>query len=436
MSHKTIRNSLCMYGGCPFLVVRKCDQLLLIFVEKTDQRIYMLPLGSSQPPVAISPAPPSPKSWRFAEIISGPGDEMWCIRETHADNHSVSRDLVAVSTSGNLRSLISIPSANFYAHPRLSPSLTRLCFITWSHPNMPWDSTQLHVADVDSTGHVINPRIILGGDDVSVLSPEWLNDDERIVCISDSSGWYNPWILHVSGSCSPSHLIRESAEWGVPYWLAGYTSLVPLPNDRILAAHGPPHLHRLTIVDASTASFTDIPSDYTSISHSFSVDSTRSRAFAIAAGALTPYALIELDLLDPSVSCVIDCIPPPCAPEYLPIPRPICVDGSNGRCVHAILHPATHPAYATDVAPLIVTAHGGPTSAATAALRLKFAYVAISPALSLHQFDQRVCNSVLYSCSYFTSRGFSVVDVNYAGSTGYGRAYRNLLRGQWGVRRI
>ena len=367
-------NTLRMYGGCPFLVVRRSEQLLLIFAEKSDQRLYMLPLGSGQSPVAISPPPPSPKSWRFAEIIAGPSDEFWCIREMHAEDHSVSRDLVAVSTSGNLRSLICVPSANFYAHPRLSPGGTRFCFLTWSHPNMPWDSTQLHVADVDASGHVLNPRVVMGGDEVSVLSPEWLNDDERIVCISDSSGWYNPWIVHVSGACPPSHLIQEPAEWGVPYWLAGYTSLLPLPNDRILAAHGPPHLHRLAIIDAAAASFADIPSDYTSISHSFSVDVTRNRAFAVAAGPLTPYALIEIDLPSLAVTCVIDSIRPPCAPEFLPLPRPICVSGSSGRSVHAILHPATHPAHsASGPTPLIVTAHGGPTSAATAALRLKFA---------------------------------------------------------------
>jgi hypothetical protein len=185
-----------MYGGCPFLVVRRGEQSLLIFTEKSDQRLYMLPLGSGLPPVAISPPPPSPRSWRFAEIIAGPGDEFWCIREMHAEDHSVSRDLVAVSTTGNLRSLISIPAANFYSHPRLSPNRSRLCFLTWSHPNMPWDSTHLHVADVDAGGLVTNARVILGGDDVSVLSPEWLHDDERIVCISDSSGWCRPSTLN------------------------------------------------------------------------------------------------------------------------------------------------------------------------------------------------------------------------------------------------
>lgn len=163
----------------------------------------------------------------------------------------------------------------------------------------------------------------------------------------------------------------------MPYWLAGYTSLVPLPNDKILAAHGPPHHHCLTIIDAASASFADIPSDYTSIAHSFSVDSTRSHAFAVAAGAHTPYSLIQIDLAHASVSHVIDSTLPPCAAAYLPVPRAICVSGCGGRSVHAIIHPATHPAHsANGPTPLIVTAHGGPTSAATAALRLKFACVA------------------------------------------------------------
>jgi hypothetical protein len=187
---------------------------------------------------------------------------------------------------------------------------------------------------------------------------------------------YNPWIVYVSGSCAAVHLIQESAEWGVPYWLAGYTSLIPLPNDRILAAHGPPHLHCLTVIDAAAATFADIPSDYTSITHSFSVSADRSRAYAIAAGAHTPYCLIQLDLAKAAVTSVIDSIIPPCKPEFLPVPRALCISGTGGRNVHAILHPATHPEFsAAGPAPLIVTAHGGPTSAATAALRLKFAYV-------------------------------------------------------------
>jgi hypothetical protein len=191
--------------------------------------------------------------------------------------------------------------------------------------------------------------------------------------------------VHVLGTRSPSHLIQESSEWGVPYWLAGYTSLVPLPNDRILAAHGPPHHHCLTIIDAAAATFADIPSDYSSISHSFSVNASRTRAFAVAAGAHTPYCLVELDLHQAKVTHVIDSIVPPCKPEYLPVPRPICVSGSGGRSVHAILHPATHPGYsASGATPLIVTAHGGPTSAATAALRLKFAYAAPALPARLH----------------------------------------------------
>jgi dipeptidyl aminopeptidase/acylaminoacyl peptidase len=135
-------------------------------------------------------------------------------------------------------------------------------------------------------------------------------------------------------------------------------------------------MHCLTVINAAAATFADIPSDYTSISHSFSVSADRSRAYAVAAGAHTPYSLIELDLTKAAVTHVIDSIIPPCKPEFLPVPRALCIPGTGGRDVHAILHPATHPDFsASGPTPLIVTAHGGPTSAATAALRLKFAYV-------------------------------------------------------------
>jgi len=388
------------YGGISWLGIVFQGQALLAFVNKADQRIYITePMGEPQP---LSPEPPAGQSHRYIDMIAV-GDEIWCIREVHKEGR-LERDLVALSLKrdgvGAMRSLEA--SSHFYAHPRLSADGRYLSWIAWEHPQMPWDGTELRVAEV-SNGQLVNVRVLAGDVESSCLSPEWGPNNE-LYFICDKSGWWNLWQVDLKGKLT--HLINEATEWGFPLWQLGMRALSVLPDGQVLSVHGAVDARKIVRVDPQTRATQDLTSELTDFKPSLSVSS--SKAYAVGASSKVVSQLVEIDLLTWQVSKVVTSIDAPVDASYFPKPHEISAVRSDGRKVFAILHAAHHPDFEpSEKPPLMVVVHGGPTANSSATLSMKYAY--------------------------FTSRGISVVDVNYGGSTGYGRHYRNLLRGQWGV---
>jgi dipeptidyl aminopeptidase/acylaminoacyl peptidase len=388
------------YGGISWLGFVFQGQALLAFVNKADQRIYITePMGEPQP---LSPEPPAGQSHRYIDMIAV-GDEIWCIREVHKEGR-LERDLVALSLKrdgvGAMRSLEA--SSHFYAHPRLSADGRYLSWIAWEHPQMPWDGTELRVAEV-SNGQLVNVRVLAGDVETSCLSPEWGPNNE-LYFICDKSGWWNLWQVDLKGKLT--HLINEATEWGFPLWQLGMRALSVLPDGQVLSVHGAVDARKIVRVDPQTRATQDLTSELTDFKPSLSVSS--SKAYAVGASSKVVSQLVEIDLLTWQVSKVVTSIEAPVDASYFPKPHEISAVRSDGRKVFAILHAAHHPDFEpSEKPPLMVVVHGGPTANSSATLSMKYAY--------------------------FTSRGISVVDVNYGGSTGYGRHYRNLLRGQWGV---
>ena len=383
------------YGGISWLGLLHNGKPMLAFVSKLDQRIYLTePRGE---PIAFSPEPPEGESHRYIDMIAV-GEEIWCIREVHTAA-GVQRDLVAVSQSG-LRSLES--ASHFYAHPRLSPDGRHLAWIAWEHPQMPWDGTELRVADV-LEGSLHNVRVLAGNAQTSCLSPEWGPHNE-LYFISDASGWWNLWQAGLNAPLK--HLIEDQSEWGFPLWQLGMRALSVLADGQILSVHGPVDARKIVRVNPKTGQMQDLLCNLTDFKPSLSASGHK--AYAVGSSAKVVSQLIEIDLPSWQVSKVLASIDAPIDATYFPEPHEIKVLRKAGREVFAILHAAQHPEFVPlEKPPLMVVVHGGPTANATASLSMKYAY--------------------------FTSRGISVVDVNYGGSTGYGRHYRNLLRGQWGV---
>ena len=388
------------YGGISWLGLVLDGKAMLAFVNKADQRIYITePKGEPRP---LSPESPAGQSHRYIEMIAV-GDEIWCIREVHIEGR-VERDLVALSLKpegvGSLRSLES--SSHFYAHPRLSADGRYLAWIAWEHPQMPWDGTELRVAQV-SNGQLINVRVLAGDVQTSCLSPEWApNNSLYFIC--DKSGWWNLWQVDLKGKLT--HLIEEATEWGFPLWQLGMRALSVLPDGRVLSVHGAVDARKIVRVDPQTRAMQDLNSELTDFKPSLSVSS--SKAYAVGASGKVVSELIEIDLNTWQVSNVVSSLEAPVHASFFPSPHEISAVRADGRKVFAILHAAHHPEFEpSEKPPLMVVVHGGPTANSSATLSMKYAY--------------------------FTSRGISVVDVNYGGSTGYGRQYRNLLRGQWGV---
>ena len=388
------------YGGLSWLGIVLQGHSMLAFVNKADQRIYITkPMGEPQP---LSPESPAGQSHRYIDMIAV-GDEIWCIREVHKEGR-VERDLVALSLNlkgvGALRILEA--SSHFYAHPRLSADGRYLCWIAWEHPQMPWDGTELRVAEV-SNGQLSNVRVLAGDVQTSCLSPEWGPHNE-LYFICDKSGWWNLWQVDLRGQLT--HLIEEASEWGFPLWQLGMRALSVLSDGQVLSVHGAVDARKIVRVNPSTRAMQDLDSELTDFKPSLSVSS--SKAYAVGASGKVVSQLLEIDLLSWQVSNVVTSVAAPVDARYFPKPHEISALRADGRKVFAILHAAHHPDFEpSEKPPLMVVVHGGPTANSAATLSMKYAY--------------------------FTSRGISVVDVNYGGSTGYGRHYRNLLRGQWGV---
>jgi dipeptidyl aminopeptidase/acylaminoacyl peptidase len=388
------------YGGLSWLGIVVQGHSMLAFVNKADQRIYITkPMGEPQP---LSPESPAGQSHRYIDMIAV-GDEIWCIREVHKEGR-VERDLVALSLNlkgvGALRILEA--SSHFYAHPRLSADGRYLCWIAWEHPQMPWDGTELRVAEV-SNGQLSNVRVLAGDVQTSCLSPEWGPHNE-LYFICDKSGWWNLWQVDLRGQLT--HLIEEASEWGFPLWQLGMRALSVLSDGQVLSVHGAVDARKIVRVNPSTRAMQDLDSELTDFKPSLSVSS--SKAYAVGASGKVVSQLLEIDLLSWQVSNVVTSVAAPVDARYFPKPHEISAMRADSRKVFAILHAAHHPDFElSEKPPLMVVVHGGPTANSAATLSMKYAY--------------------------FTSRGISVVDVNYGGSTGYGRHYRNLLRGQWGV---
>lgn len=393
-------------GGLSWLVTFWNGQAGLLFCEASDQRLYWKVDGGS--PIAVTPESPTGTLHRYAEMLIR-GDDIICVREI-TEGHNTSRTIISINTEGQIHVLDD--SSHFYAHLSLSPDQQKLAWSAWEHPQMPWDGTEIRVADFDAVGHLNQPRVLAGSLTESVNSPTWDGND-ALYYISDASNWWNVWHTDLHGN--NRHVAKDDSEWAKPLWIIGWNALKTLHNGHLLAERGPVGNSTLTVLNPKTGTWTDIDAgDRTSWEH-FSV--SPKSIYALGQGKQTQLELLEIDidtnnlnshnLNSHNVKVLVD-NPLPVDREYFSTAQILTSPSKNGREVHSFYYPAQNPNFeATQPSPVILTCHGGPTANVVGVANLKYAY--------------------------FTSRGFSVVDINYGGSTGYGRHYRDTLLGQWGV---
>jgi dipeptidyl aminopeptidase/acylaminoacyl peptidase len=402
------------YGGRSWLPVPAPDSTAgkaepgegaaLVFANFGDQRLYRLDPGAREP-VPITPEPAVPAAERYADYTLAPGGtEIWCVRESHRPGGAVGRALVAVRLDGRGEPRVLLRDGHFLAHPRISPDGRQLAYLTWAHPRMPWDGTELRVVDLAADGSPGEPRTVLGGPAESVLQPEWAATG-TLYAISDRSGWWNLYAVPAAGG-QPRPLCPRAEEFGGPLWQLGMSWYVPLADGRIAVRHGT-DTQAVGLLDPDNGTVVDLDLPYTAWS---SLSGGGSTLTGVAASPAGGPQLLRVDTETGKWEVLrhaVDTLPDP---AYLPVPRSQVVPGPGGRDVHVHVYPPTHPtarAPEGERPPYLVHIHGGPTSQSLAALSLGIAY--------------------------FTSRGIGVVEVNYGGSTGYGRRYRERLRGQWGV---
>lgn len=392
------------YGGGAWTVT---PDRALVFAEFGDQRLYRLDQPGERP-VPLTPEPPQPAAWRYAELQLLRDGEVWCVRERHGADGIV-RDIAAVPLDGSaaedagaIRSVAG--GSHFLAAARLSPDGRRLAWIAWDHPQMPWDGTELRVADLDDRGIAGQHRTLLGSATESVLQPEWV-DDATLYAIGDGSGFWNLYRIGIDGSAA-SAVAPVAADIGGPMWTLGTGWYRPLPDGRLLTARtfG---TTTVAVLDPATGQYADLElGDHTSVALG-PVNGTR--ALIVTTGTRTVSGLRVLDVPTgglTDIRAAMDEVPDR---AYLPTAELVTFRGPE-REVHAIVYRPSSPDFVArggELPPFVAFVHGGPTSHAVPTVDLQYAYL--------------------------TSRGIGVIDVNYGGSTGYGREYRSRLRGQWGV---
>ncbi|MFV9671874.1 MAG: S9 family peptidase [Acidimicrobiia bacterium] len=386
-----VRTMVHEYGGGAYLA----SDGAVVYSEFTDQRLYGVQGDAAIP---ITPEPPRPMSLRYGDAIPGADGSLICVRETHPEDGEATNELVSVDLDGTVTVIAS--GSDFYSSPRISMDRTKLAWIEWSHPNMPWDGTRLVVADLEN---LTDRTVVTGGPDESIVQPEWTWDG-ALVFASDRTGWWN--LYRFDGESTDAVLTME-AEFAGPAWLLGFTWYGLLSGGRIVAAFWENGEHHLGVI-GTDGQLERIDLDYSSYGYHLTTDGDHTVWF-VGTHRRRPSALVEFDV-DSGIETVIRSNPSNVDEAYAAEPRLITFPTTGGDMAHAVYYPPTNPAFegpADERPPLIVDIHGGPTANVYAMFSLQTAF--------------------------WTSRGVGFVDVNYRGSTGFGRAYRETLDGEWGV---
>jgi len=391
-----VRTRVHEYGGGAFTV----SGGTLYFSDFTDQRLYRQDRGEAPEPLTPEGA------WRYADgVVDLRRNRFICVREDHTET---SREAVNTIVSIDLHTgeaQVLVSGNDFYAAPRLSPDGSQLAWMTWNHPNMPWDGTELWVGDVQDDGTLKQATQVAGGVAESIFQPEW-SPDGILHFVSDRTEWWNLYRWR-DGDIEP--LCPKTAEFGQAQWVFGMSTYTFIATHQILCSYTEQGTWHLASLNLQTRQFDVIETPYTDIS---GLQASAGRV-VLKAGSptrVTAVAQFQFNSNTQALTTLRRANDLALDPGYISSPEPIEFPTAQGRTAHALFYPPTnkdHTAPVGERPPLIVKSHGGPTSAAPTTLNL--------------------------GIQYWTSRGFAVLDVNYGGSTGYGRAYRQRLNGEWGI---
>jgi dipeptidyl aminopeptidase/acylaminoacyl peptidase len=428
-----VRTRVHEYGGGAFAI----QGGTVYFSNYADQRLYRQDPGQAPRPItpaagtaepagnvqglpathpgdqlsqaaAVDPAPPpiAPDALRYADaVIDAQRGRMFCVHEDHTVQGQARNTLASVDMSGVKPPRVIVSGNDFYAAPRLSPDGRQLAWLTWNHPNMPWVTTDLWVAEVLDDESVGKPRRVAGGPDEALFQPQWSPDGVLYFVSDRGSGWWNLY-RERNGQVEP--VLPMDAEFGAPQWNFNMSTYAFESAERLVCCYVSDGIWRLGSVETRTGKLTPIATRFTDISQ---VRASAGRVVFLGGNASEPQGLIDLDLQTGTervvrASAVLsDAVGP-----YISTPEAIEFTTSGNEVAHAFYYPplsAEFTASPDEKVPVLVKCHGGPTASASSTMSL--------------------------SVQYWTSRGIGLLDVNYRGSTGYGRDYRLRLALQWGV---
>ena len=382
------------YGGGDYAV----SNGTIVFANFADQRLYLQPSDSQPRPLTPSAA------HRFADgQFDRRRNRFYTVREDHTGAGEAVNTVVALDLESDDSGTVVLSGNDFYSAPRLSPDGSQLAWISWNHPNMPWDGTELWLCQLKGDGSVGERHLIGGGANESICQLHW-SPDGILHFISDRTGWWN---LYRFTANQVEPLWPMEAEFGQPQWVFGGSLYGFATARQIVCCYGKDGIDHLAILDAANRKLRNIDLPYTAISQ---VRVAGERAFFIGASGTETSAVVTLDLATQRFEVLRRSREAAVDPGYLSEARAIEYPTEQGLTAHGYFYPPKNRDYAApadEKPPLLVMSHGGPTSASSASLK--------------------------YSLQYWTSRGIAVLDVNYGGSSGYGRAYRERLNGRWGI---
>ena len=392
-----VRTLVHEYGGSAWRVRNG----ILVYSQYSDQRLYRLDkLGNSIP---LTPEPEIQQSYRYADgRITNNEDWYVCVRELHASSaEEPSNEIVAVPLDGSQQIKVLVSGPDFVSSPRVSKEGDQIAWVQWNHPNMPWDDTQLCIASLDEM--LLSNQKVIKSQAESFFQPEW-DGQGNLHVVSDRNNWWNLFRVDQStNEIDLTALTNIEAEIGLPQWVFGQ-SRYAFVGDQIWFVYRKAGIDRLAILSLD-GQFEQIDIDATEIESvanyqdgivaTVSSWKAESSVMSITREGIRPLSKIRDLNIDES---------------WFPIPQTFTYQTSDSEKAHALFYPPTNPEYEInekEKPPLIVLAHGGPTAAARRQLQL--------------------------GITYWTSRGFGVADVDYRGSTGYGRIFRNRLHDSWGL---
>jgi dipeptidyl aminopeptidase/acylaminoacyl peptidase len=396
-----VRTRVHEYGGGAYTVHKGT----IYFVNFNDQRLYRLKPGKAPLPLT----PESNGELRYADMtVDAQRGLLYCVREDHrgigstrqeAENTIVAIDLKGDEDEGR----VIISGSDFYSNPRLSPDDGKLCWLSWEHPNMPWDGTALWVAELDEAGNTFKPRQVAGGIDESVFQPCW-SPDGTLYYISDRTQWWN---LYRVKDNREEAIYPMEAEFGLPAWIFGMATFGFESAKKIVCAYQDGDRFFLATLDTTTFKLTPIETGLTTLAF---VRASPGQVAFLGGSPSEPWALYRFSGNLDNKEIIRASRKPDIELEYISIPEQVEFPTDDGQTAHGYFYCPANPAFQApegEKPPLIVMSHGGPTSSTSTVYR----------------------TNILY----FTSRGLAVLDVNYGGSTGYGRIYRRRLNGNWGI---
>ena len=383
------------YGGAAFVV---CDGTIY-FSNFADQRLYRQSPGAD-------PQPITPEGeLRYADgVIDTKRKRLICVREDHTDaKREAVNALVDISLAGSDGGQVLVSGNDFYSSPCLSPDGSRLAWMTWNHPNMPWDGTELWVGEISQDGSLGRTECVAGGVDESIFQPEW-SPDGTLYFVSDRTDW---WSLYRCQAGIVEPLCDMEAEFGRPQWIFGMSTYRFVSPNQIICAYTQDGIWHLASLDTVTRRLDRIETPYTSIT---SLQATPGGIIFNASSSTESASIVRFDFTTRQFEVLCRSSEIEIDAGYFSTPQAIEFPTKGNLSAYAFFYPPQNRDYAVpadDLPPLLVISHGGPTSATSTALDLEI--------------------------QYWTSRGIAVLDVNYGGSSGYGRAYRQRLNGKWGV---